>query len=170
MSSKKIFTLIVIHDKEQNKVLLGMKKRGFGKGKWNGFGGKVELGETIEQGALRELEEEAGITATGLYKAGLMWFKFAGDPVILEVHVFCAHSYEGDIIETEEMKPQWYDIKNIPFDSMWQDDQYWFPFLLQEQTFVGKVAFKEDQTTVEYQNIHVVDTLPIPTPTDIPDF
>lgn len=27
-----------------------MKKRGFGTGKWNGFGGKIEKGETAEQG------------------------------------------------------------------------------------------------------------------------
>lgn len=32
-------------------VLLGMKKRGFGAGKWNGFGGKVQPGETIEEAA-----------------------------------------------------------------------------------------------------------------------
>lgn len=34
-------------------VLLGMKKRGFGAGKWNGFGGKVQPGETIEEAARR---------------------------------------------------------------------------------------------------------------------
>ena len=34
-------------------VLLGMKKRGFGKGRWNGFGGKVEKDETIEEAAIR---------------------------------------------------------------------------------------------------------------------
>jgi 8-oxo-dGTP pyrophosphatase MutT (NUDIX family) len=27
-------------------ILLAMKKRGFGEGKWNGAGGKVEPGET----------------------------------------------------------------------------------------------------------------------------
>lgn len=42
-------------------VLLGLKKRGFGTGKWNGFGGKVEPGETIRQAAIREMKEEAGI-------------------------------------------------------------------------------------------------------------
>jgi len=28
-------------------MLLGLKKRGFGKDKWNGFGGKVEANESI---------------------------------------------------------------------------------------------------------------------------
>lgn len=40
------------------KVLLGRKKRGFGVSKWNGFGGKIEAGETFLQCAVRELREE----------------------------------------------------------------------------------------------------------------
>jgi hypothetical protein len=47
----KLLTLVLIRDK--CRVLLGMKKRGFGAGRWNGFGGKVEAGETIVQGAIR---------------------------------------------------------------------------------------------------------------------
>ena len=43
-------TLMLIVD--ENKILLGMKKRGFGEGKWNGFGGKVNEGETIEDVSL----------------------------------------------------------------------------------------------------------------------
>jgi 8-oxo-dGTP pyrophosphatase MutT (NUDIX family) len=35
-------------------VLLGFKKIGFGAGKFKGFGGKVESGETILQAALCE--------------------------------------------------------------------------------------------------------------------
>ena len=46
---------------KDNKLLLGMKKRGFGQGKYNGFGGKLQEGETIIQGVLRELKEECGI-------------------------------------------------------------------------------------------------------------
>ena len=37
------------------KLLLGKKLRGFGEGYFNGFGGKVELGETIEASARREV-------------------------------------------------------------------------------------------------------------------
>jgi len=42
-------------------LLLGLKMRGFGVGKWNGFGGKVERGESIRQAAVRECKEEAGV-------------------------------------------------------------------------------------------------------------
>lgn len=50
---KKILTLSIITKK--GKILLGMKKRGFGVGKWNGFGGKVQHGETLEEAMKREL-------------------------------------------------------------------------------------------------------------------
>lgn len=42
-------------------ILLGFKKAGFGKGKYGGFGGKLEPDETIELGTIRELKEESGL-------------------------------------------------------------------------------------------------------------
>ncbi len=54
---KKLLTLCIVH--QHPRVLLGMKKRGFGIGHWNGFGGKVEEGESIEEAAKREVKEEA---------------------------------------------------------------------------------------------------------------
>ena len=51
MVSNKVLTLAFV--RESTRVLLGLKKRGFGEGRWNGFGGKVQLGETIEAGAVR---------------------------------------------------------------------------------------------------------------------
>lgn len=51
MFTSKLLTLVLVV--QPGRVLLGMKKRGFGAGKWNGFGGKVQPGETIEQAAHR---------------------------------------------------------------------------------------------------------------------
>lgn len=51
MLTNKLLTLVLVV--QPGRVLLGMKKRGFGAGKWNGFGGKVQPGETIEQAARR---------------------------------------------------------------------------------------------------------------------
>lgn len=118
-----------------------MKKRGFGSGRWNGFGGKMEEGETIEQATLRELNEEVGITDGQLTKAGVLEFSFQNDEKILQVHIFKLISFSDTSIETEEMKPQWFTFNEIPFPQMWSDDEYWFPLLLNNKLFEGEFLF-----------------------------
>ncbi|MFA7252553.1 MAG: 8-oxo-dGTP diphosphatase [Candidatus Paceibacterota bacterium] len=127
---KKVLTLCV--PVKDGKILLGMKKRGFGVGRWNGFGGKVESGETIEQGALREIGEETGITDGVLEKRGVLDFSFQNDEKVLEVHIFKLTHFIGEPIETEEMRPEWFSLDSIPFSQMWSDDEYWFPLFFRK--------------------------------------
>lgn len=144
----KIMTLVIINDGER--VLLGMKKRGFGAGRWNGFGGKVEPGETIDAAAMRELREEVGIVPVGLHKAGLMDFRFDDDTDDIQVHLFCASSFIGEPQETNEMKPQWFSHSEIPFSDMWADDEHWFPYFLAGTFFHGTFRFKDTDTLLEH--------------------
>lgn len=148
MADKKLLTLCIAH--EHPKILLAMKKRGFGTGKWNGLGGKVEEGETIEQAAIRESREEAGITINKMEKLGILDFEFKGDPVILEVHIFKINNFEGEPEETEEMKPQWFHTDDIPLRDMWPDDEHWLPLFLDGKKFKGKFLFEGDdnETTI----------------------
>ncbi len=136
---KKILTLCF--PIKGDKILLGMKKRGFGSGRWNGFGGKVEEGETIEQAALRELKEEVGINDGQLNKVGILEFSFENDDKVLEVHVFKLLDFLREPVETEEMKPKWFLMSVVPFTQMWPDDEYWFPFLLSGKLFEGDFLF-----------------------------
>ncbi len=136
---QKLLTLCIIH--RQSKVLLGMKKRGFGAGRWNGFGGKVEEGEDIEEATRREVKEEAGLTVTRMVHAGVLDFSFESDPKKLEVHVFRVTEFNGKPRESEEMKPQWFDIKDIPYVNMWSDDPFWLPLLLEGKSFKGMFHF-----------------------------
>jgi 8-oxo-dGTP diphosphatase/2-hydroxy-dATP diphosphatase len=139
MANKKPLTLCIIHN--HPKVLLGMKKRGFGAGRWNGFGGKIEEGETIEQAAIRELREEAGLEAEEMEKKGIIDFEFENDPKLLEVHIFHVKKFKGEPKETEEMKPQWFSVDEIPYEQMWSDDIFWMPYLLGGKKFRGKFLF-----------------------------
>ncbi len=126
---------------KQEEILLGMKKRGFGVGRWNGFGGKLDGNETIEEGAIRELKEEAGIVPTKMKKVGILEFSFQNDPKILETHIFKVYEFNGEPSESEEMKPQWFNFKDIPFPQMWSDDIYWFPNLMNDTLFKGSFLF-----------------------------
>ena len=49
----KLFTQAYFMKDNCSQVLLGYKKRGFAPNKWSGFGGKVEVGETIKEAAIR---------------------------------------------------------------------------------------------------------------------
>lgn len=145
---KKILTLCIVH--QGNRVLLGMKKRGFGMGRWNGFGGKVEKGETIEETMRRETFEEAGIDVSEAEKVGILEFEFQGNPEILETHIFRAEKFVGEPTEGEEMKPQWFGIDKIPFKSMWAADMHWIPLFLEGKKFQGKVLFGKGDVVLEY--------------------
>ena len=136
---KKILTLCMVI--KEGEILLGLKKRGFGVGRWNGFGGKIEEKETVEEGALRELKEEIGIVATKMDKVGILEFLFQNDPKILEVHIFKVSKFDGEPLESEEMKPRWFIFEKIPFSQMWSDDIHWFPMLLGGKLFKGSFLF-----------------------------
>jgi len=148
MGSKKIMTLCMIH--QGNKILLGMKKRGFGKGRYNGFGGKVHDGESVEEAAKRELMEEVGIRCEELNSIGILDFSWKNKSEILEVHIFKAEKFKGEPVESEEMKPQWFHIGEIPFHSMWSDDPHWFPYFLENKKFKGNFVFNDEDRVVEY--------------------
>lgn len=156
---KKVLTLCIIH--QDDKILLGMKKRGFGAGRWNGFGGKVLSEESIEDAARREVVEEAGISVGELEKIGILEFEFSEDRgVFLEVHVFKATDFTGEIQETEEMRPLWFAVSEIPYDTMWPDDKYWLPLFLKGKKFTGIFFFGKGDTILE-QTLKECDTLDI---------
>ncbi len=138
---KKITTLCIIHNHPQ--ILLGMKKKGFGKGRWNGFGGKVKKEETIEEGIKRELFEESklDVPIDNFEKVGIIEFSFKEIPDILENHFFKVKNFSGEPYETEEMKPRWFHIDEIPFNQMWTDDVCWMSLFLEGKKFRGKFVF-----------------------------
>jgi len=92
-----------------DKLLLGMKKRGFGVGLYNGFGGKVDPGETIAQAAARELKEESGIDAPLEY-AGNLLFLIEGNECAFDIGIYSARKYTGTPVETDEMRPEWFSL------------------------------------------------------------
>ena len=139
-------TLCFIHDNER--VLLGMKKRGFGAGKWNGFGGKLEEGETLAAAARREVKEEAGLEVTALSRAGTLEFVYPLEEKTLEVALFRTQEYAGKPKETDEMRPQWFPLDAVPFSEMWLDDPHWLPRFLQGKDITGRFVFHDDDTLV----------------------
>ena len=133
--------MFVIRDGE---VLLIHKKRGFGKGKINGPGGKIERGESPRECAIRETQEELCITPTGVADAGLLHFQFV-DGYSIHGHVFTATDFEGVPTETDEAIPLWCSTDQLPYDRMWEDDHTWIPHMLAGRAFSGRYVFDGDR-------------------------
>ena len=125
-------------------ILLIEKKRGLGAGKVNGPGGRIEKGETAEQAAIRETQEEVGITPTGVQLAGELRFQFR-DGYSLHCTVYRASGWDGELMETAEAKPFWVRTDQIPYDRMWADDEQWMPRLLAGEKFRGWFEFDGDR-------------------------
>jgi 8-oxo-dGTP pyrophosphatase MutT (NUDIX family) len=145
----KIATLCFLVKRETEEVLLGLKKTGFGSGKYNGFGGKVEEGEEIMEAALRELKEECGIDAFDVEHLGELTFLFKHKPEWNQVvHVFLSEQWTGEPTESNEMAPDWYSFDKLPFEKMWQDDKHWLPLVLNGKRVKAEFIFGEDNESI----------------------
>lgn len=138
--------LFVVRD---GQILLIHKKRGLGAGKINGPGGRLDDGETPLQCALREVQEEIGVTPQGIRECGQLLFQFI-DGYSIHVWVFQAEDCRGIPTETEEAAPFWVGLEEIPYASMWPDDAIWIPLMLQGQVFAGHFVFDQD-SMLDYQ-------------------
>jgi len=135
-------TLIFV--RRDDALLLIEKKTGLGQGKINGPGGKIEVGETPAAGALRELWEEVGLTAFEPQLAARLFFSDVEDLNIL-VYVFVTDQFDGDPHETAEAKPIWVDVQDIPYEKMWEDDQYWLPQVLSGESVDAYFQFSGER-------------------------
>lgn len=147
--SRKLCTLLFLL--KDGEILLAMKKRGFGAGRWNGVGGKVEPNETIEQGLVRECREEIGVTPLRCNKVAIHNFLFPNGSADIEVHAFVTNTWRDKPIEMEEMAPQWFKLADIPYDQMWQDDRYWLPHTLKGKKLHGTFTFNHNEQMLDYK-------------------
>lgn len=137
-------------------VCLAMKKRGFGEGRWNGVGGKIDTGETVEQAAAREAQEEIDVVILQLRKMAELSFYFPHNPDWNQkVHVYLCQDWKGDPVETEEMRPQWFSVQNLPFGQMWPDDPYWLPEVLKGNMLKARFRFEEGDNLIQKKIIKV---------------
>ena len=156
LPGRKHYSLVVVTDRESpscRRILLGMKHRGFGKGLYNSFGGKIDPTDACPAAAaVRELHEEANIlvplTKMQSGQVGKIHFTFdQEDDFEMIVHLFrvdlkdaCVgkdqderKTIELGIRGCEEITPIWIDDwRDIPLNQMFADDSIWLPMLLEK--------------------------------------
>lgn len=148
-----------------NQILLAIKKKKVGAGKWNGFGGKPEPSDMdIYHTAQRELFEETGCGISchknDLYPVGIVSFFFHKNETITpdwEVVIFFVKKFTGIATSTSEMEnPMWFDFKKIPYENMMPADREFFPFVINEKHFTGIVRFDENQSAIVHSHFQEI--------------
>ncbi len=99
---------------------------------------------------MRETREEVGgLTPLGLrWRGGLLefWNWESGGSVesVHFVHLFTASGFEGAPSESDEARPAWFKLSEIPYGRMWEDDKLWFPLMLggEEPPIYGRFVFE----------------------------
>jgi 8-oxo-dGTP pyrophosphatase MutT (NUDIX family) len=136
-----------------HQVLLAMKKRGFGTGKWSGVGGKPLPGERIEAAALRETHEEIGVVGRTLERVATLNFYFPHMPTEIDWNqqacVYLIRAWDGEPVESEEMAPRWFAVDEIPLDAMWADGRYWLPQVIRGERLTAAFMFDATQSGIE---------------------
>jgi 8-oxo-dGTP diphosphatase len=132
-------------------VLLGLKKSGFGLGKWVGLGGHIEAGEKPVAAAVREVAEESGlvVAADALQHLASIEFRFPARPSWDQTaDVFVTSVYQGEATESDEIAPRWFGEDALPLSLMWDDAKYWLPRVLAGEHVNIRIAFADDCATV----------------------
>src|SRR5262245_25591104 len=121
---------------EGRRLLLKKATRGVSTGKWNAPGGKVEAGESPEDGARREVAEETGLVVRDLFYHGMIRYRMgSGRPREIAVHLFSAREHQGRLRSTPEGIVRWFDVSRLPVAEMWDDDRFWIHLVIEKEHF-----------------------------------
>jgi len=136
-------------------ILLARKKRKIAEGLWNGYGGfREESDDSLEETAIREMEEEIGVSAKieNLEKIAIISYtnkKEDGRLRDIEVHFYLVRHWVGTPRSSEEMyDPRWFSIKTLPFDEMMPSDSVWLSRALQGKKIKGAIVHNEKKEVV----------------------
>lgn len=115
MNTQPIGTCVLLLNPEKTQVVLGRRKNGYKSGWYGAPGGHLELGESLEACAARELKEEAGITPRKLTYVGVVR---DAQPEFDFIHfIFVCDEWQGELRVCEPEKCEgwkWFSIDQLP--------------------------------------------------------
>ena len=148
-----------------NKVTGGLRKKvslGLGKNLFSGIGGKVGdipglENETYEEALAREVKEEVGVKIKEYKQFGEVIFIFPfKEKWSQTVVAYIVTDWEGELVETESIKPVTYEIDKLPVSEMWDDSKYWVPLMLKGKKLNAKFIYSKDNKTVSEKEIYIL--------------
>ena len=148
----KLATLCYITDKKKNSTLMLhriKKENDYHQGKWNGLGGKLNLGETPEECAIREIKEESGLTVKNPSLKGFLTFPNFDGIDDWYVFVFTFEEFNGNLIDSPEGKLEWIPNDELTSLNLWEGDKIFLEWVFSGKIFSAKFTY-EDGKFVDY--------------------
>jgi ADP-ribose pyrophosphatase YjhB (NUDIX family) len=146
----------LVYPIKDGKVLLAKKTKKIGVGRWNGWGGGQEKGETIRQASLREFTEESGLSAKleDFEYVGKVTFhnqKSDGRTTDVEVHIFLLSQWSGELKsdQKEMVEPTFWPVSSLPYKDMMASDPDWLPCVLKGEWIEAEVWYVIDQNHIQ---------------------
>ena len=112
------------------------------KGKYNGLGGKFLPGETPEECAIREVQEESGLTMIEPRFKGIITFPLFDGTNDWYVFLFNSSRYTGEIIESNEGNLEWIDNDKLLDLPLWEGDKIFLKWLDYDRLFSAKFVYE----------------------------
>ena len=141
----------VVSEDRQKTLLVHRNKRSEDQhlGKYNGLGGKMESGESIEQCIVREILEEAGIVCEEIVLRGTInWTGFGPDGEDWFGFIYRIDRFSGvPFKNNSDGELVWYPIKDLLSLPMWEGDRYFLPMVFDEHPgiFHGYMPYENDR-------------------------
>ena len=131
-------------------IFRNKKKNDYHHGKWNGLGGKFELGESPEECAIREIKEESGLDVINVKMKGIITFPMFDGKDDWYVFLFVADQFSGELIDSPEGKLEWVPTEKLTEINLWDGDKIFIPWLFEDKFFSAKFNYK-DGAFVDYE-------------------
>ena len=133
----------------EDEILMLFRNKKPNQNKWNGVGGKLELGEDVVSSIKREILEETGLLALDLnFRGTVTWNEESG------MYVFICKEFQGELLEGPEGKLEWKRLDWVMTNNQVVSNiKYFLPVMLDNKQCIAEHAFSYNQTgdIIEYK-------------------
>jgi len=142
----KLATLCYLRKNDQTLMIHRVKKENdMHAGKWNGLGGKFEPGESPEECAKREIQEESGLVPKELTLKGVLTFPAFSNLEDWYAFVYVVSEFEGRMIDSSEGVLKWIPNDELLELNLWDGDRIFLPWLDRPEFFSGKFVYDKGE-------------------------
>lgn len=127
-------------------------------GKWISVGGKLEVGESPEDCAVREIYEETGLEVKAMRLAGVITFPDFTPGDDWYTYVFRVTAFEGELnLDCPEGTLEWVPYDQVLNKPTWEGDYEMFRWIIEQRPFFSaKLTYDRQQRLVD-QVVHFYD-------------